>query len=122
MFVEADKCVCESLAMGVGDPEIPARDPEDEMGVDGEAVVAQAEVAEESSWLTELKQGLDYKSFIAKVRNGEESETVTLPRCAKKYCVADFTIDQGELKMTTETGMATVVPKTRRRTVFDEAH
>ncbi|KAL6738325.1 hypothetical protein Aduo_011885 [Ancylostoma duodenale] len=91
------------------------------MGVDGEAIV-QVEVEEESPWLAELKQDPDYKSVIAKVRNGEDSEAVTLPRCAKKYRLADFAIDQGELKMTTEAGLVTVVPKTRRRTVFDEAH
>ncbi|KAL6744633.1 hypothetical protein Aduo_017552 [Ancylostoma duodenale] len=39
------------------------------MGVDGEAIVAQVEVEEESPWLAELKQDPDYKSVIAKARN-----------------------------------------------------
>ncbi|EYC35032.1 hypothetical protein Y032_1180g3735 [Ancylostoma ceylanicum] len=109
--------VADSLSRGVAKETVK----EDEMNVGGEAIVAQIEV-EESVWLRELEQDPDYMSVIEKVRNGEDSEAVSLPRCAKKYRIADFTIDHGDLKMMTEAGMVTVVPKTRRRAVFHEAH
>ncbi|WKY07226.1 hypothetical protein Q1695_007004 [Nippostrongylus brasiliensis] len=58
--------------------------------------------AEEGGWLRELQQDDDYKQLIADVQAQNNHKEVKLPRCARKFQVADFFIDNGDLKMVWE--------------------
>ena len=69
-----------------------------------------------------LKQDMDYKQLIGDLENHKNDNEVKLPRSRRKYRVADFTIDNGDLKMVLENTMVRVVPKSERKDVLEEAH
>ncbi|KAK6026293.1 hypothetical protein OSTOST_07765 [Ostertagia ostertagi] len=77
----------------------------------------------QKSWFEELQQDPDYGDVITKVQEGRDLEEVRLPRQEKPFRIADFCVDQNQLYLALEDGsMAKVVPKSRRRAVFEEAH
>ncbi|XGW22596.1 hypothetical protein V3C99_005091 [Haemonchus contortus] len=80
-------------------------------------------VQTEKSWFEELQQDPDYGCLIVKLQQGKDLDEVRLPRHEKTLRVADFCIHQNNLCLILEDGtVAKVVPRSRRRAVFDEAH
>ncbi|KAK6033275.1 hypothetical protein OSTOST_00503 [Ostertagia ostertagi] len=57
------------------------------------------------------------------LRGESVDEEVRLPGFKKKLSIADFTLEEGELKLIREDGTTVlVVPRSKRKLVFDEAH
>ncbi|KAK6017264.1 hypothetical protein OSTOST_17217, partial [Ostertagia ostertagi] len=63
-----------------------------------------------------------YKQLITDVLHKQDHKEVKLPRNAQRFRVADFCIDNGDLKMLCGNAAVRVVPKSKRRAVFEEAH
>ncbi|EYC05726.1 hypothetical protein Y032_0080g1333 [Ancylostoma ceylanicum] len=93
------------------DPTIPAND----------MVICEVK-CEDSEWLKELRADEDFKQLIDDLEKHRDDKDVRLPRCSRKFRVADFLIDNGDLKMVLENTTVRVVPKSQRRAVFEEAH
>ncbi|VDO30441.1 unnamed protein product [Haemonchus placei] len=75
-----------------------------------------------NEWPNNLKEDNDYKEILKETEHENDHVDVKLPRCSRKFLVADFFIDTGELKMILENCSIKVVPKSKRREVFNEAH
>lgn len=61
--------------------------------------------------------------MISSLLAGDLEREIKLPRYGKVLRVADFTISDGELNLIgTDGGIVLVVPKEKRRQLFDEAH
>ncbi|KAK5972311.1 hypothetical protein GCK32_020134 [Trichostrongylus colubriformis] len=76
----------------------------------------------DSEWLKELREDQDYKEIIRELEAGNDSKDVKLPRCSRKFRVADFFLDNGELLLVVENSTVKVVPKSKRKALFTEAH
>ncbi|EYC05399.1 hypothetical protein Y032_0082g1560 [Ancylostoma ceylanicum] len=101
-----------------------AHSDQDEVRIDdAQEIKVVNTVATESAWLQELRNDADYGPIIAKIEEGKENVEVRLPREPKKFRIADFCIYDGDLRLFLEDGsMTKVVPKSKRRELFDEAH
>ncbi|RCN33102.1 hypothetical protein ANCCAN_21074 [Ancylostoma caninum] len=77
-------------------------------------VIATAKSVE-GEWLKRLKSDPDYKRLVQDVEERNEMKEVKLPRSNHKYRVADFTIEDGELKLIQEDTAVKFVPKIERR-------
>ncbi|EYC42134.1 hypothetical protein Y032_0541g3182 [Ancylostoma ceylanicum] len=88
-----------------------------------EAGVNSISVQEKSKWMKELENDKDFMDIIKCLRN-EEKDTVLSPRGThKERRVADFELDNGDLKMYLPDGkLVFVVPKSSRHAVFQGAH
>ncbi|KAL6730448.1 hypothetical protein Aduo_001424 [Ancylostoma duodenale] len=76
-----------------------------------------------SEWMQELMQDPDYNVVINHLSASRLDEEVILPGVGKKLKVADFVIEEDDLKLIREDGTAArVVPRSKRRVVFEEAH
>ncbi|KAK6009174.1 integrase core domain protein [Ostertagia ostertagi] len=94
---------------------------EEKMGsIPNELIVAAA--AEEPEWTTELRQNPGYAEVIANLENGKLDKDVMIPELFQKYKVADFVMDQGYLALLDNCLVRRVVPMSKRRAVFEEAH
>ncbi|KAL6726387.1 hypothetical protein Aduo_008362 [Ancylostoma duodenale] len=79
-------------------------------------------IVEESEWLKELREDDEFRELIAALEVGRTDLEVKMPRSNKKLLSADFTIDEGYLKMVREDTMVKIVPKSKREKVVKEAH
>ncbi|KAL6743631.1 hypothetical protein Aduo_016651 [Ancylostoma duodenale] len=115
---EANK-VADALSRG-----FVANSDQDQVRIDGaEDIKVVNTVATESAWLQELRNDADYGPIITKIEEGKEDVEVRLPREPRKFRIADFCIHDGDLRLFLEDGsMTKVVPKSKRRELFDEAH
>ncbi|EYC37335.1 hypothetical protein Y032_0802g2425 [Ancylostoma ceylanicum] len=84
-------------------------------------VICATEV-EDGEWLRELSDDKDFGELIKALRIGDYRKEVKLPRSTQKLTVADFMIEDGELKLVMQDTVAKVVPKSRRKQLFEEAH
>lgn len=57
-----------------------------------------------------------------KLQENKLNEEVTLPAMGRRLAVAGFVIEGGELKLIKDDTTVLVVPKSKRRAAFDEAH
>lgn len=88
----------------------------------GESVVICETNEEEDTWLKELKEDEDFCQLIRDIETQQDHRNVKLPRCSRTFRVADFFVENGNLKLIWENFTVTVVPKTKRKAVFEEAH
>ncbi|RCN25872.1 hypothetical protein ANCCAN_28413 [Ancylostoma caninum] len=70
--------------------------------------------AEESEWLKKLRQDDDYWELISALEAGRTDLGVKMQRSNKRLVSADFTLDEGHLKLVQERSLVKVVPKSRR--------
>ncbi|EPB70881.1 integrase core domain protein [Ancylostoma ceylanicum] len=87
-----------------------------------DAVVNAVAVQGKSKWLEELEQDEDFADIISYLRKGSKDAVVAQQGVHKGRRVADFKLDDGELKMYQPGKLVLVVPKSVRYTVFQEAH
>ncbi|XGW34306.1 hypothetical protein V3C99_018280 [Haemonchus contortus] len=111
----ADK-VADALSRGA----VPLKDLSIVKSIPNELIVGA--VLEESEWTTELRKHSVYGKVIADLEEGRLDNDVTFPDVARKYKVADFTMDREVLVLVENEHRRLVVPPSQRRKVFDEAH
>ncbi|XGW28157.1 hypothetical protein V3C99_008173, partial [Haemonchus contortus] len=111
--------VADALSRG-----LPADGKVDEVPNPGEdKIVCSVSEVEGSEWLRELQNDEDYGRILESLRANRLDEEVKLSGMTKRLKVADFMVEEGALKLLQEDGTAVVVvPKSKRREVFDEAH
>ncbi|XGW13215.1 hypothetical protein V3C99_013667, partial [Haemonchus contortus] len=109
--VVADALSRSAANLSEGEPTIPEND----------MVICEVK-EQESEWLQELKEDPDYKQLVTDVMQKRDHKDVKLPRHAQRLRVADFCIDNGDLKMLCGNTAVRVVPKSKRKALFDEAH
>ena len=63
---------------------------------------------------------MDYKQFVNDLENHKNDSDVKLPRSSHKYRVADFTIDNGDLKMVLGNAALKVGTKVKKRTFLEK--
>ncbi|EPB69515.1 zinc knuckle [Ancylostoma ceylanicum] len=86
-------------------------------------VVGSITKQDDSEWLSELRKDADYVELIKWIENQRWDEEVLLPRMGRRVKVMDFLIEEGDLKIALEDGSTVrVVPKSKRKQVFEEAH
>ncbi|KAK6061721.1 hypothetical protein COOONC_00611 [Cooperia oncophora] len=71
---------------------------------------------------SKLREDDDYREILNSINVGNGYKDVKVPRCSRRFRVADFFVDDGELELVLENSMVKVVPKSKRRKLFDEAH
>ncbi|EYC44818.1 hypothetical protein Y032_0448g1635 [Ancylostoma ceylanicum] len=77
----------------------------------------------ETTWLQELVTDPNYSVIIDSLQAGRLDEEVILPGVGKKVKVADFVLEEGDLKFIREDGTTVrVVPRAKSKAVFEEAH
>ncbi|EYC34832.1 hypothetical protein Y032_1367g3848, partial [Ancylostoma ceylanicum] len=111
--------VADALSRGVEVSSIDAAD----ISNSNDRIVCTVSPKEETDWLRELKTDPDYSSVIEGIETKKLDREVHLPHCRKRMKVVDFVLDEGDLKILKEDGTAVrVVPKSKRKEVFQEAH
>uniref|UniRef100_A0A7I4Z234 RNA-directed DNA polymerase n=1 Tax=Haemonchus contortus TaxID=6289 RepID=A0A7I4Z234_HAECO len=76
-----------------------------------------------SKWLTELESDDDFAEVVDALNEGDTSVRVTWPGAVKPVQIADFVLEDGDLKMYQANGrLVYVVPKSSRYEIFHEAH
>ncbi|EYC39508.1 hypothetical protein Y032_0653g1175 [Ancylostoma ceylanicum] len=83
-------------------------------------VVCKTEV--ETEWLKELKEDPEYTAVFEGLKSGKMEDEIQLPRCGKKFRVADFFVSDGLLIVTVDNIVVKVVPRSKRKELFEEAH
>ncbi|VDO06369.1 unnamed protein product, partial [Haemonchus placei] len=108
--------VADALSRGA----IPS-DEEEKLGcIPNELIVAAA--LEEPEWTTELRKDPTYAEIIASLESGNLDRDVAIPTLSQKLKVADFVMDRGYLALLDNASVRKVVPASKRKAVFDEAH
>lgn len=88
---------------------------------ENENVVYAIYSQKDSKWLVELRSDPVYGPVIVSLEKGVLDDEVRLPGAQKKYKVADFVFEDGQLKLLHGDGSAVlVVLHDRRKAVFDE--
>ncbi|PIO71460.1 hypothetical protein TELCIR_06644 [Teladorsagia circumcincta] len=110
--------VADALSRGV-----PASSPEESLEGVNEAVVNAVSAKKDSKWLEELRKDSQLGELVRLVEEKMLDEIIRLAGERRALRVADFSIDEGDLKMFLEDGRAVfVVPKALRYEIFHEAH
>lgn len=87
-----------------------------------EALDNTIEAAKDSRWIAKLRKDAHFSEFIKMVENKDDG-LIRLRGGKRLLRTADFSRDEGELKMYLEDGRAVfVVPKDYRYEVFHESH
>lgn len=111
--------MADALSRGIA---VPLNEPTSFCAED-ELIVCKLSTEVESEWLVELREDELYSPIIKNLEANKLGEEVRLPRVDCRLMVADFTIDNGYLKILRPDGsMAKVVPKSLRKKAFEEAH
>uniref|UniRef100_A0A7I4XX54 RNA-directed DNA polymerase n=1 Tax=Haemonchus contortus TaxID=6289 RepID=A0A7I4XX54_HAECO len=88
-----------------------------------EAVVNVLAVGKKTKWLEELEEDEDFSLVLDALRKDDLNRTLRMRGTNNWIRVADFVMENGNLKMYTEEGaLVCVVPKSARYEVFHEAH
>ncbi|XGW19749.1 hypothetical protein V3C99_003525 [Haemonchus contortus] len=88
-----------------------------------EVVVNCIRKDKKSKWLTELESDDDFAEIVDALNKGDTSGRVTWPGAVKPVQIADFVLEDGDLKMYQANGsLVYVVPKSSRYEIFHEAH
>uniref|UniRef100_A0A7I4YKX2 RNA-directed DNA polymerase n=1 Tax=Haemonchus contortus TaxID=6289 RepID=A0A7I4YKX2_HAECO len=110
--------VADALSRGV-----PTAVATDSLGGLDEAVVNAVYAKEDSKWLAALKSDAQLGEVVRLVEEGKVEEVVRIAGEKRPMRVADFVIEEGELKLYREDGRAVfVVPRPYRYEIFHEAH
>uniref|UniRef100_A0A7I4YV80 RNA-directed DNA polymerase n=1 Tax=Haemonchus contortus TaxID=6289 RepID=A0A7I4YV80_HAECO len=107
--------VADALSRGA----IPS-DEEENGCIPNELIVAAA--LEEPEWTTELRKDLTYAEIIASLESGNLDRDVAIPKLSQKLKVVDFVMDRGYLALLDQCSVRRVVPASKRKAVFEEAH
>ncbi|XGW17334.1 hypothetical protein V3C99_002160, partial [Haemonchus contortus] len=88
-----------------------------------DAVVNSVKVKEKTKWMKELEQDGNFGPIIEAIRSGRRDGIVAWSDYGKPVSIADFVIEDGELKMYQSDGnLVYIVPSSERYEVFHEAH
>lgn len=88
-----------------------------------EKVVCSVSMRKESALLTALRSDPDYAPVIETLNKGDMDKEIRLSVTSEALKVANFVIDEGQLKILLEDGTAAlVVPKEYRKAAFEEHH
>ncbi|KAL6738274.1 hypothetical protein Aduo_011837 [Ancylostoma duodenale] len=111
--------VADALSRGIEVSSVDAADTSDS----NERIVCAVTPKDETDWLRELRTDPDYSGIIEGIETQELEQEVQLPHCGKRMKVVDFVLEEGDLKILKEDGTSVrVVPKSKRKEVFEEAH
>ncbi|KAK6028235.1 hypothetical protein OSTOST_05720 [Ostertagia ostertagi] len=79
-------------------------------------------VAEEPEWTNELREDPIYAEVIVNLEKGNLDMDVAIPELSHKFKVADFIMDKRYLALLDNCSVRRVVPPSKRRAIFEEAH
>ncbi|KAL6723889.1 hypothetical protein Aduo_018844 [Ancylostoma duodenale] len=108
--------VADALSRGA----TPVEDHTEKEHIPNELIVATT--MEEPDWTRKLRRHPVYGQIMDDLEQGKLSRTVKFPEASQKYKVADFIMNQGFLTIVENDRLRRVVPPSKRKEVFNEAH